>query len=137
MGRGLAVGDYDDDGDLDVFVVNSNRPAELLRNDLLPGSEKSARWLMLKLQGVKSNRDAVGARVRLMSRDPDGSERWQVDEVRTGTSYCSQNDMRLHFGLGSATKAEVIEVRWPSGRTQRIEDVEAGQILVIEEPAGD
>ncbi|HET9482060.1 MAG TPA: ASPIC/UnbV domain-containing protein, partial [Candidatus Polarisedimenticolia bacterium] len=91
------------------------------------------RWLTIKLRGVRSNRDGVGARVRVMTRDAGGAERWQADEVRAGSSYLSQNDLRLHFGLGKAEAAEIVEVRWPSGIVQRLGKTLAVRIVTIEE----
>jgi hypothetical protein len=136
VGRGLAVGDYDDDGDLDFFVVNCNSRAQLFRND---GGNDPARggghWLMLRLEGTLSNRDGVGARVRVLTKGTDGRERWQVDEVRAGSSYLSANDPRLHFGLGAAVKADIVEIRWPSGAIQRIEGVEGDRLHKVKEPA--
>jgi hypothetical protein len=136
VGRGLAVADYDDDGDLDFFVVNNNRPGELFRND---GANDPARggghWLTIKLRGVQSNRNGIGARVRVLRRDAAGAERWQTDEVRTGSSYCSQSDSRLHFGLGPSTTAAVVEIHWPGGGVQTLKDVKADQILAVTEAA--
>ncbi|HEY3176327.1 MAG TPA: CRTAC1 family protein [Candidatus Polarisedimenticolia bacterium] len=134
VGRGVAVGDMDDDGDLDLLVVNNNREAELFRND---GGNDASRggghWLLVKLRGVKSNRNGIGARVRVMTRDGKGGERWQADEVRAGSSYCSQNDTRLHFGLGASTAAATVEIRWPGGGLQTLKDVKVDQILVVTE----
>ncbi len=135
VGRALAGGDMDDDGDLDFVMVNNNGRAELLRND---GGNDPARggghWLLLKLGGTRSNRHGVGARVRVKTVDAVGKERWQVDEVRAGSSYLSQNDLRAHFGLGGATAASVVEIRWPSGTVQTLTGVKADQILAIREP---
>jgi hypothetical protein len=132
-GRGLAVADFDNDGDLDFFVVNNNRQAQLFRND---GGDRAGHWLTLKLRGTRSNRDGVGARVRVRSRDATGGARWQTSEVREGSSYLSQSDIRLHFGLGATATAEEIEIRWPSGIRQSLKDVKADQFLdVIETPS--
>ncbi len=130
VGRGLAVADMDNDGDLDFFVVNSNLAAQLFRND---PARSDRHWLLIRLDGVKSNRNGVGARVRVMTRDETGEELWQVDEVRAGSSYLSQNDTRLHFGLGKHRRARTIEIRWPSGITQTLTDVAADQILTVRE----
>ena len=136
VGRGLAVGDIDDDGDLDVLIVNNNAEAELFRNDggNAPGSG-GGHWLMVKLRGTRSNRNGIGARVRVMTRDAKGVERWQVDEVRAGSSYLSQHDTRLHFGLGAAAAVGTLEIRWPGGGVQTLKDVKADQILTVTEAA--
>jgi len=132
VGRGIALGDIDDDGDVDFFVINNNRPARLFRND---GGNRAGHWITIRLRGTKSNRDGVGARVRVLTRDAAGLEHWQVNELRAGSSYLSQSDLRLHFGLGAASLAEVIEVHWPSGAVQRVEATKADQFLTITEPS--
>jgi hypothetical protein len=121
--RGCAVGDFDNDGDLDVLVNCTNDVPQLLRCDQTPGSH----WLKLKLIGTKSNRSAIGARVYCTT----GQHR-QMDEVRSGGSYISQSDLRVHFGLGKAETAE-IEIRWPSGTIQNL-STKANQILIVTEP---
>ena len=127
VGRGLAAGDIDNDGDLDLLVTNNGQDAELLRND--GGNRANA--LTVRLRGNGKNADAVGARVRLMS-----GARTQIRDVKAGSSYLSQNDLRAHFGLGAAVRADRIEVLWPSGRKEAIIDVPANQIVTIEEGAG-
>ena len=123
--RGLAVGDIDNDGTLEVLVNNQNEPPSLWKQTRrAPGH-----WLTLKLVGTKSNRSAIGARVIVTS-----GGRKQIDEVHSGGSYLSQNDLRLHFGLGSERRAGRIEVRWPSGQHTMLPDVDADQILTIREP---
>jgi hypothetical protein len=124
--RGCAFGDFDNDGDVDVLVVNLNEPPSLLRNDVTGGG----RWLKVLLQGVKSNRSAIGARV--VARY---GGRAQVQEVTAQSSFYSANDRRLHFGLGTATSAD-LGIRWPSGATEAIPKVEAGQLVVVREGAG-
>jgi len=122
--RGLAVGDIDNDGTLEVLANNQNEPPSLWKQlNRAPGH-----WLLLQLAGSRSNRSAIGARVMLHA-----AGRVQTDELRSGGSYLSQNDMRLHFGLGSATHADSITVRWPSGQTTVLKDVPADQILTIRE----
>lgn len=127
--RGCAFGDFDNDGDIDVLVMNMNEPPLLLRNEYF--NERSSgtnNWLKLKLVGTKSNRSAIGARVLLRARS-----RLQVQEVTSQSSYYSHNDQRLHFGLGEDEKAEVIEIRWPSGETDTLKNIKANQILTIKE----
>ena len=101
--RGCAFGDFDNDGDLDILIMNSNEPPSLLRNDVVPGRS----WLKIKLVGTKSNRSAIGARVLVRY-----GSRTQCKEVLSQSSYLSSNDPRLHFGLGSVTEAD-IAIRWP------------------------
>jgi enediyne biosynthesis protein E4 len=130
VGRGLATADYDNDGDLDIIITPNNRKATLLRNE---GGDTAGRWITLRLEGVTCNRDAIGARVVMTA----GGRR-QVEEVRSASSYLSQNDMRLHFGLGKAERVDSIEIRWPS-RVKRIEKVgpvAAGQFVTIRQGQG-
>ncbi len=124
--RGAAFGDYDEDGDLDVIVNNLEGSPTLLRND-----STTANWVKLKLVGVKSNRHAVGARVKLTA-----GALTQVDEVRAGDSYLSHSDRRLHFGLGAATKVTMVEVRWPNGVTERFNEVPINQTVTLTEGKG-
>lgn len=124
--RGCAFGDFDNDGDLDVLVMNMNEPPSLLRNDC----EKSHRWLKVLLTGTRSNRSAIGARVTIHS-----GGRTQVQEVLAQSSYLSVSDRRLHFGLGESTSAE-IAVRWPNGDRERFENVKSNQIVCIKESLG-
>ncbi len=121
--RGLAVGDFDNDGDLDVAVNCMNDVPQLLRCDNRTGR----RWLQVKLIGTISNRSAIGARVTCVA----GGRR-QMNEVRSGGSYLSQSDLRLHFGLGEAETAD-LEIRWPSGKEQRLVAVKANQALKVTE----
>jgi len=125
VGRGCAFGDLDNDGRIDIVVNNLDGPPSVLRNE----SGDANNWLLVKCVGSRSNRSAIGARVRVTAGD-----RGWIDEVLSGSGYYSQNDLRLHFGLGKATKADLIEVRWPSGVKQSLKDVKANQILRIEEP---
>jgi hypothetical protein len=130
VGRGLAIADYDDDGDLDLALNPNNRPGHLWRND---GGSAAGHWISLKLVGTRSNKDALGAFVTLTA----GGRR-QVREVRSASSYMSQNDMRLHFGLGAATKVDAIEIRWP-GKAKTVETLgaqEADRFLLIREGSG-
>jgi hypothetical protein len=125
--RGSAFGDYDNDGDVDVAINPVNDFPVLLRTD----SAANNNWISIKLIGVRSNRNGVGARIKLVA---DG--RAQIDEVRSGGSYYSQNDLRVHFGLGRAAKTQTIEVQWPSGVVDVLNDVTAGQVVFIKEGAG-
>ena len=124
--RGCAFGDFDNDGDVDVLVMNMNEPVSLLRNDADP----AANWLKVLLTGTKSNRSAIGAQVRLRY-----GARVQVQEVLSQSSYLSVNDRRLHFGLGAVKTADV-EIRWPSGARQTFAKVEANHLLLVNETSG-
>jgi len=126
VGRGSAVADYDNDGDLDIFTLNSDQRGVLLRNDTPPVNH----WLALRLEGTLSNRDGFGTRVMVRAGD-----RVQMAEARSATSYLSQNDPRLFFGLGPNAKAERIEIFWPSGIHQELRDVATDQVLKVTEPA--
>jgi hypothetical protein len=140
--RGCAFGDYDNDGDIDVLVLNMNDVPSLLRND--GGNQNN--WIKLKLIGTKCNRTALGARVRVVT-----GNHAQIDEVHSGTSVMSQSDLRLHFGLGQAKLVDLIEVKWPTlvvdkngnnGKPAEVPQVEkftnvaANQIITIKEGAG-
>ena len=127
LGRGCAFGDFDNDGDVDIIINNLDGPPTLLRND---GGNRG-NWISIKCIGTRSNRSAIGARVKVMS-----GGRNQMDEVMSGSSYYSQNDLRLHFGLRSATVAELIEISWPSGVKDVLRDVAANQFLVVQESKG-
>jgi hypothetical protein len=130
--RGCAFGDFDNDGDIDVLVMNMNEPPSLLRNDYLGERNRGANhWLKLKLIGAKSNRSAIGARVRLMT-----GAHLQTQEVTSQSSYYSHNDLRLHFGLGSNPVVDRIEIRWPSGQIEVIKEIAGNQIVTIKEGAG-
>jgi hypothetical protein len=122
--RGCAFGDFDNDGDVDILIVNLNEPPSLLRNDLRGNNH----WLKLKLVGTKSNRSAIGTRVTCHY----GGKR-QAQELVAQSSFYSSNDPRLHFGLGSAATAD-LEIRWPSRTKQMLKNVKADQILTIREP---
>jgi len=126
VGRGLAAGDIDNDGDLDLLVTNNGQDADLLRND---GEHGNA--LVVRLVGKQSNRDGVGARLRVTT-----GTRAQIREVKAGSSYLGQNDLRQHVGLGTNQRADRVEVKWPSGRSDVMTNVPANQIITIREGEG-
>ena len=126
VARGAAYADFDHDGDLDVLISTNNGPAVLLRND---GGNRN-HWLSVRLAGVKSNRDGIGAVVRVESA---GGKQWNM--VRSGSSYCSQSDLALTFGLGADASANV-EVAWPSGIKQQFQGVAANERVRIDENRG-
>jgi hypothetical protein len=125
--RGVAFGDYDNDGDVDIVINNMNDLPTLLRND---GGNKN-RWLKVKTIGTRSNRSGIGARVRVVA-----GQHVQIDEVRSGGSYISQNDLRLHFGMGAIEQADAVEIRWPSGQIDTIRKVETNQLILVKEGSG-
>ena len=117
----------DNDGDVDIVINNLDGAPQILRND--GGNTNNS--VFIQLVGVKSNRDGIGARVKVVSGDL-----MQLDEVRSGESYISQNDLRLHFGLENRTKINLIEVRWPSGVTDKVTNANVNKIVTIKEGQG-
>jgi enediyne biosynthesis protein E4 len=124
-GRGLATGDLNNDGRVDAIVTTNDGAAHLLRNETNTGNH----WIILKLTGHKSNRDGIGAVVKVVT--PLGSQ-WGT--VSTAGSYLSSSDKRLHFGLGKNAAIDALEIRWPSGIVQQMRSVRGDRILAIDEP---
>ena len=126
-GRGLATADYDNDGDIDIVTNNRGDFPSLLRND----GGNANNWLTVQLVGTKSNRDGIGASLKLTS---EGFV--QVEQAKGGTSYMSASDPRIHFGLGSRTKIASLEITWPSGQVDRLTSIPINQIITVKEGAG-
>ena len=124
VSRGTAFGDIDNDGDVDIVISNLKDAPTVLRND----GGNASQWLSVKLIGTDCNRDAIGARVTVVSGDLT-----QMREVKSGSGYLSQNDLRLHFGLGAATSVDTLTVRWLCGRVQTLQNVKTNQVLIISE----
>jgi hypothetical protein len=132
VSRGVAFGDYDEDGAVDLIVNELDGAPLLLHNELLKAAGKEApNWVQLKLVGVKANRNAVGARVKLTA-----GSLMQVDEVRSGDSYLSHSDWRLHFGLAAARTVEQVEIQWPGGAVEKLKNLPINQTLIITEGKG-
>jgi hypothetical protein len=127
VSRGLAVGDLFNDGQIDVVVEDIDGAPMILRNRGVPGNH----WVSLSLEGTKSNRLAIGARVKIVAGGVT-----QTEQVRSGGSYLSQSDFRVHFGLAAATKIDTVEVRWPSGKTETLSNLHADQIYTVVEGKG-
>jgi enediyne biosynthesis protein E4 len=125
--RGCAFGDYDNDGDIDILINPVNALPELLRCE----SRNQNNWITIKAIGVKSNRSAIGARIKCITEDAS-----QIEEVRSGGSYYSQNDLRVHFGLGKRNKVKALEIRWPSGKVDTLSDLVGNQFIYVKEGAG-
>jgi hypothetical protein len=127
LGRGCAFGDFDNDGDVDVIVNNLDGPPTLLRNDGGNGNN----CIMIKCIGTRSNRSAIGTRVKVTSGTHN-----QIGEVISGSSYYSQNDFRLHFGLGGAARADRVELAWPSGIKETLDNLAANRLYIVQESKG-
>ena len=126
VGRGLAVADFDNDGRLDVAISSLGRRAVLLRNT----TTRAGNWIILRAQGGKSNRGGLGATVRVRTGTVT-----QVREFTSGASYLSANDVRLHIGVGAAKTIDRIEILWPNGAKQALENVAVNQVLIVKEPS--
>jgi hypothetical protein len=127
VSRGLAVGDLFNDGNMDVVVGDIDGSPMILRNRGIAGRH----WVSFELAGTKSNRLALNARIRLVAGGMT-----QTDEVHSGGSYLSQNDLRLHFGLAGATKIDKVEIHWPSGRVETLTNLAADQHYAVLEGQG-
>ena len=125
--RGLAIGDLWNDGKLSAVISNMNAPPSLLVNQI----RTSNHWIAIKAIGTQSNWDGIGARITVKA-----GTRTMVDEVRSGSSYDSNSDMRVHFGLGSVDKVEAVQIRWPSGRIERFDGLAVDKINVLKEGSG-
>jgi enediyne biosynthesis protein E4 len=131
--RGAAFGDFDNDGDIDVVINTVNDYPQLVRCD----TKLENNWIKIRTIGTKSNRSGIGARLVCVTHPPSESKpHQQIDEVRSGGGYFSQNDLRVHFGLGKAEKVDVLEVRWPSGQVDRLKDIKANQVIFVKEGEG-
>jgi enediyne biosynthesis protein E4 len=133
--RGCAFGDFDNDGDLDVVVNCVNSVPQLLRCDLNLDVTRNRSWMKIRTVGVKSNRTGIGARLMVTAQVDSKAVKpmVQIDEVRSGGSYYSQNDLRVHFGLGDAKKADRVVIRWPSGVVDILKDLDVNRLYVIQE----
>jgi hypothetical protein len=131
--RGCAFGDFDNDGNIDVVVNTVNDYPQLLRCSSSTGNN----WIKVRTIGTKSNRSGIGARLICVTHPPGETKpHQQIDEVRSGGSYISQNDLRIHFGLGKAEKVDLLEICWPSGQIDTLKDVKANQQIFVKEGAG-
>jgi hypothetical protein len=128
VSRALAKGDIDNDGDLDLLITSNGGPVQLLLNE--GGNRNNA--LLVKTIGTKTNRDGIGARIRLTA-----GGRTFVDQVTSGSSYLTQHDMRVHVGLGTATTVERLEITWPDGRIDAIENLPVNHVLTVREGQGE
>ena len=126
VSRGASFADYDRDGDIDLFVLNLNSTPNLLRNE----GGNAGNYLQIATVGTRSNRDGIGTRIEISA---EGTR--QTAEVRSGTSFLSHSDLKVHFGLGTASSVESVVLHWPSGAVQTLRDVAANQVLTVREPS--
>jgi enediyne biosynthesis protein E4 len=127
LARGCAFGDLDNDGDIDIVINNMDGPPTVLRND---GGNRNS-WIQIKCIGTRSNRSGIGARVKVTA-----GKNSQIDEVMSGSSYYSHNDLRLHFGLGRAGKADSVEIAWPSGLKDTFKNLTSNRCYIAREGKG-
>ena len=131
--RGAAFGDFDNDGDIDVVVNTVNDFPQLLRCDSRTGNN----WIKVRTIGTKSNRSGIGARVKCVTKPAaETKPHEQIDEVRSGGGYFSQNDLRIHFGLGKADYVDLLEVHWPSGQIDTLKNIKPNQLIFVKEGEG-
>jgi hypothetical protein len=131
--RGCAFGDFDNDGDIDFVVNTVNDFPQLIRCDSQTGNS----WIKVRTIGTKSNRSGIGARIKCVTTVVGESKpHEQIDEVRSGGGYFSQSDLRVHFGLGRASKVDLLEVRWPSGQVDTLKDISPNQLIFVKEGSG-
>jgi hypothetical protein len=131
--RGAAFGDFDNDGDIDVVVNTVNEFPQLLRCDSRTGNN----WIKVRTIGTKSNRSGIGARLKCVTKPAaEAQPHEQIDEVRSGGGYFSQNDLRIHFGLGKADKVDLLEVHWPSGQIDTLKNIKPNQLIFVKEGEG-
>ena len=127
VGRGIATADYDNDGDIDIVTNNRGDFPSLLRNE----GGNANHWLTILLIGTKSNRDGIGASLKLTSQGVT-----QYEQAKGGMGYMSASDPRIHFGLGRRTKTDSLEITWPSGQVQKLTNVPVDQIIAVKEGTG-
>jgi hypothetical protein len=129
--RGCAFADFDNDGRVDVVTTSLNEPVELFRNESAPASGEAGHWLAIRLIGVKSNRDGIGAKIKITT----SSGATQFNHVTTSIGYASASDRRGHFGLGKERTVKLLEVRWPSGIVQTLRDAAVDRVVLVKEEA--